>query len=158
MPTTVTLQNNFKSAIGYMILLFIALVIPHIVGLYRRSQEKKRQLMYQMRMNPPKVRPVPMIVKSQYLRQLALLNGRLRDGKVSSKQGFQELSQMIRRFAKDYAGIEVTNKTLEEISRMDYPQLTELVSEYYAPEFAPNYEGDLASSIAKTRRVIETWS
>ena len=38
------------------------------------------------------------------------------------------------------------------------PFLTELIQEYYAPEFAKQSIGDIKQAIEKTRKVVEKWN
>jgi len=55
-------------------------------------------------------------------------------------------------------GMDVSTYTLEEIHALGIPQLAYLVEEYYAPEFAPEHDGDVRASIEKTKRVIAQWN
>ena len=47
--------------------------------------------------------------------------------------------------------------SLSEIRTLNMPALTQLVAEYYEPEFAEYSMANIKQSIFKTRRVIETW-
>ena len=54
-------------------------------------------------------------------------------------------------------GIKVQNYTLTEISILKIKPLTTLVAEYYSPEFEEGENGNIKSSLDKTRGVIQRW-
>ena len=47
--------------------------------------------------------------------------------------------------------------TLNDIKKIKMDNLTKLVEEYYEPEFSKEGNGDIISSIDKTREVIVKW-
>lgn len=96
-------------------------------------------------------------VRAEYLARIDDLIRDFKGGKVSNRQGYQRLSQLIRQFIFKVTDIRVQNYTLSEIKTLKIDGLTELVAEYYSPEFAPDSHGDFMVSVAKTRKVIELW-
>ena len=60
-------------------------------------------------------------------------------------------------FVFEVTGIKVQHYTLTEIRRVNIPQLTNLVREYYEPEFARETRADVRASIFRTRSLIESW-
>ena len=67
------------------------------------------------------------------------------------------MSRCIRGFVHAATGIRVQNYTLYNIERLNMPELYYLVAEYYAPEFARKSDGDVRTSLEKTRSLIERW-
>ena len=63
----------------------------------------------------------------------------------------------IRMFVYEVTGIKVQKYTLTEIRRVNIPQLTNLVREYYEPEFAREARADVKTSLYRTRMLIESW-
>ena len=81
----------------------------------------------------------------------------LRSGKISIRQAYQNMSSCIRGFIFEATGIPVEKYTLSEIRKVNIPALTQLVEEYYEPEFARFTYADVNQSIYKTRKVLELW-
>ena len=69
----------------------------------------------------------------------------------------QEISVCIRGFIFEATGIPVEKYTLSEIRKVNIPALTQLVEEYYEPEFARFTYADVNQSLYKTRKVLELW-
>lgn len=112
---------------------------------------------------PPKPVHIPSeakirMAKEKYSKLLMNLEGRYQMGRVSERDAYQELSKYIRHFVHDVTGIKVQNYTLEEIGRLNIPNLYYLIAECYAPEFSADGSGNLGVSISKAREVIYGWN
>lgn len=97
-------------------------------------------------------------IKKKYLLLINELAINLNNNKITSRKAYQELSSLIRNFVFDTTNINVKNYTLKEIKMINMPVLYELISEYYDPEFSKISKGNIASSIEKTRMVIQKWN
>ncbi len=100
-------------------------------------------------------------IKKTYLRRIDELINNYSKAKVNERQVYIQLSRLIRGFAFEMTGVKLQNCTLEDISKMNMPQLYNLVYEYYDPEFAKYSKGHSPlvtnNSLIKTRGVIEKW-
>ena len=157
METTVELQAPFMYLIIWPILaaVFIGLVV--FFQIYFRKKlgdrikvEKQRRL--------KKISEATLEgKKKKYIGELLYIEYDLRDRKITVRQAYQKMSTCIRGFVRDVTGIKVDKYTLTEIKKIRIPLLTELVREYYEPEFALESRADVISSIRRTRSVIEGW-
>ena len=96
-------------------------------------------------------------IKSDYLNKIDNLVKEVKEEKITNRAAYLELSKIIRKFVYKVTNIKVQNYTLKEIRKINIPILSELVLEYYQPEFAQNEKGNILKSIEKTREVIEKW-
>ena len=96
-------------------------------------------------------------IKSDYLNKIDNLVKEVKEEKITNRAAYLELSKIIRKFVYKVTNIKVQNYTLKEIRKINIPILSELVLEYYQPEFSQNEKGNILKSIEKTREVIEKW-
>ncbi len=96
-------------------------------------------------------------IKKKYLDALIKIEDDVTKGKIDNRKAYRELSSVIRLFVFDMTGIKVQNYTLTEISILKIKPLTTLVAEYYSPEFEEGENGNIKSSLDKTRGVIQRW-
>lgn len=161
MPITVELQEMYSYSylvIGIAILLAVIAIIAIIAALRMKTKTiKKRPVRQQTSVAP--VRPLNKNqLKHRYITMLVDLENSSRNDKVSNRQAYQELSRIVRQFASEVTGLKVQNYILEEIKRMNMPELYAMIAECYVPEFAWNKNGDIHESINKARKVIEEWN
>lgn len=155
MPTTIHLQGSVLYGTLPLWFLFCLLISPFIM----KKIEKRRRKKAKASEEPikPAVKKVPLSVKEKYTQQL---NGMLLDyktGKIDERDSYQLLSYFLREFFNEYAGIDVTRKTLAEIRGIHNLRLEELIEEFYACEFAPDAKGDIEGAIKRTLKSIENW-
>ena len=155
---TVPLQELFSYKLIWLImgLSLIAVAFAVFLPFFLRYRS--------LRKNPDKKPAVKMlpriavpIARQKYLRQLGRLENGISDGTVEARIAYQELSRIIRGFVYEVTRIEVTHYGFSEISALNMPQLTELVREYYEPEFAKDAPGDVLASLYRTRQVMSIW-
>jgi len=153
MPITVELQDMFSySPIPFIVILLIVL-IPLLVLLIKFLKSKKKVV-------DPVPKPMPVNVhqiKDKYIKMLYNIEAKRHDNKISDRHAFQELSTVIRHFVYDMTGIKVQNYTLEEIGKLNIPNLYYLIDECYIPEFAEDNTTQVYDTINKARKVIEEW-
>ena len=156
MQTSVKLQDSFSYSLIPIILLFIILVaiIATLIYLSRKSKKKVTQEI--------KIKKAPKEtlegIKKKYLKKIDDVEKKLKEDKIKLRGAYQELSSIIRFFTFEVTGIKVQNYTLQDIESLNMPALTELIQEYYAPEFAEFSKGNIEASLEKTRKVIEKWN
>ena len=156
LPITVELQDMMsysKAGIIGILAMVLAVLVAIVIALIIKAKK-----------NAPA--PVPRMVsmskiqmaKEKYNRLLLDLDARYQIGRVTEKEGYQELSKYIRHFVHDVTGIKVQNYTLEDIGKLNMPMLYYLIAECYVPEFAKEGTGNLGESIGKARGVIYGWN
>lgn len=156
METSVKLQGLFSYS--FFPILFIAIIVLAItIYLLIQSLKKKKEVV--------KIEDVQIIepknikaIQNKYLKRLDNLSKKLELGKITIRVAYQGLSTLIRYFIFEVTDIKVQNYTLSEIEKLNMPFLTELIQEYYAPEFAKHSIGDIKQAIEKTRKVVEKWN
>lgn len=155
MPTTVELQGIMRHGLIPLWILFIVLISPLIIK-YRKKRQADKPSKAGNKVNP-KLKPVPVSVKESYVNKLRSIEREYKTGNKSSKECYQLLSMYIRLFVKEYAGVDVTVKTLAEIRGMNIPKLERLISGYYKYEFSPDAEGDIDKAIDDTIEAVNFW-
>lgn len=96
-------------------------------------------------------------IKNRYQQEIQVLIENINNNKITNRKAYQSLSMLIRSFIFEVTQIKVQNYSLQEIKKVGIDSLTELVEEYYNPEFAKDSKGSIQESIEKTRVVIEKW-
>ena len=165
MVTTVKLQNAFEyswwvGAIAFILLLVSLGVIIFTIVRMLSLREKKLQ-------NRPAYRKIVMTpdvlirVKNQYSQKVQNIANKYSGGFISKRDGYQELSSVIREFVHEVTGINVENFTVSEVKAMGIKKLDVLMEEYYVPEFAEDEKAegkDLLASCNTAVGVIRSWS
>lgn len=157
MKTSVELQGPFSYLILWVILalLFIAAVVFSQI-FFRKKLGDRIKKEKQIRIK--KIADSTLEgIKKKYIGELTCIEMDLRNQKITVRQAYQKMSLCIRLFVFDVTGIKVQKYSLSEIRRVNIPQLTQLVKEYYEPEFALESRMDVMSSMGRTRSVIESW-
>ena len=153
MQVSVDLQEPFSySVIG--IIITLALIVVLTIYFYKKKPVKKEVV---PEIKVVKGRDVKKI-KIKYIKKLGILYGQIQKNEVSIRKAYQRLSKIIRYFVFEVTEIKVQNYTLDEIQKLNMPQLYELILEYYKPEFARNSVGAIKESVLKTREVIKEWN
>ena len=157
MKTSVELQDPFSYMIIWVILavFFIAGVIVAQILLRKKLGDRlKREKKIRMK----KIAEATLEgKKKKYLGELTYIEADLINNRINIREAYHRISKTIRMFVYEVTGIKVQHYTLSEIRRVNIPQLTSLVMEYYEPEFARETRADVRASIFKTRRLIEGW-
>lgn len=159
MPITVELQEMHQySIVPIVILLVLVLALTIILPILwvkgiKRKDKKPKPV-------KPVSKPIPLSpeqIKDKYRKKLAELENRCRNGKVTNRAAYQELSIMMRYCAYELTGKPVHKYTLDELIRGNIPGLVELIDDCYAPEFSQDKKGDIYETIEKARMVMEQW-
>lgn len=159
MNSSVPLQDPFSyGPMGIISMaLFLAAVVIALILIYKnvgRTPKRKKEI------KQPIQGPIVISVnaKTKYYNVIVEIEASLNEGKITTREAYQQMSTCTRSFFHEVTGVDVTTYTLSDIHDMGFPQLEYLVSEYYAPEFAEHTIGDVSASIAKTKRVIAEWN
>ena len=104
------------------------------------------------------VKPLPLPIKNNYINKIESIASLYDRKTITSKQGFQELSFVVRSFVLEYAGIDVTKKTLAEIRSMNIKKVEKMVELCYEPEFSNDGCGDLYKAIYEAKKIIDSWN
>lgn len=138
MPTSVHIQYRFSTGLLPITVLIILLIaIPIIYMTFRKKEKKSVQ---EPIMNTAQNIRKPESVHSLYIEKARVVEKKVINDEISSKQGFQELSTIIRQYAKERTGIDVTNMTLAEIRGLNLPMLENVIESYYEYEFSDRYD------------------
>ena len=185
MVTTVELQNPMEYSLGIILLatglVLGAILIGVIIFLWIRHRNKKDEVA-KVEKKPVKKEKQEKVdrrkksrkssgsksskpdnipeAKRKYVDQIRDISNRYKAGAVSKRNGYQELSAVIRAFVNDYAGINTTYLTAAEVKAMGLGELYSLMDEYYIPDFAEDDrtdQKDLLKACEKAERVIKEW-
>ena len=156
MQSQVNLQDPFSYSISYIVVFIILLLVfvAIFVSLVILKTIKKKKPIKQVVNTPIDVNTI----KNKYILELNSLEKQFDSNKVTNRNAYILLSGTIRNFIYEVTNIKVQNYTLREVDRLNIPVLTELMNEYYKPEFDYDDEGNLKNSINKTREVIKKWN
>lgn len=154
---TVDLQGPMSYSNIWIIITVIALIIPLItiliIMLVKKAKSRPKKIVI-----PQEVKlPLPQL-KEKYLFMTSELEMRFRQGKITEKFAYEELSSLTRHFVYDATDVKVQNLSLEEIGRIGMPALNELIAECYPPEFRPGEKGNILVSIDHARRIVAQWN
>lgn len=155
MQITVKLQEAFSYSILPSLILLGLIVLLTIYFIWSKKNSKKTE---EKEIVIKEVKKDVNKIKEKYLKKLENLETKINEKKISIRGTYQNLSSIIRLFVYEVTNIKVQNCTLREIDKLNMPNLTRLIEEYYAPEFAEHSLGNIKSSLEKTRKVIEKWS
>lgn len=157
MPITVELQDMFSYSLIRIVLAAALVVGMILVGLIVFILKKKTKR------EPEEV--LASFVKKESENQLkerycAIINDlekKFRAGKMSNRKVYQKLSKVVRQFVYELTGIKVHHHTLEEIKKLNMPELYAVIEECYAPEFSMDQTGSIYDTMNKARMVIKEW-
>ena len=157
MKTSVELQGPFSYLIIWVILavLFIGAVVFSQI-FFRKKLGDRLKKEKQIRIKKIAESTLEGL-KRKYIGELTCIEMDLRNQNITVRQAYRDrlFAGIILFF--DVTGIKVQKYSLSEIRRVNIPQLTQLVKEYYEPEFALESRMDVMSSMGRTRSVIESW-
>lgn len=82
-------------------------------------------------------------------------------GRISAREGHQQISATVRRFVADASGVPATTMTLADLQRTGPADLAAVIAFVYPPEFAADeHLGDdrFTSAIGRARELVSSWS
>lgn len=154
MQITVSLQELFSYSIDPI---FVLIILVFLFTVYFYKKRKKK-----VKVEIPQIKKIDVKdineIQKRYIKKLDELQNELKEEKISIREAYQNLSEIVRYFVYEVTDIEVQNYTLKEIKKLNMPKLYNLIKEYYIPEFANISSGNAKESIAKAREVIRKWN
>ena len=158
MPITVELQDMFSYSLLRAALAVALVAVITVIGIMVFRLKKKPKKQSELIVAAPIVKPVSAKqIKDKYCALINELEMKRRDGKVSNRKAYQELSRVVRRFVYEMTGIKVHHNTLDEIQKLNMPNLYRVIEECYAPEFSVDKDGSIYDTMKKARMVIKEW-
>ena len=161
MPTTVELQKMFKYSPWPLTIAAIALVAATLIliamilyRIFRNKKEGKKNTIKAILWTRPDLEKL----KQEYLARLNHIEMDFDSDKTQIRAAYEKMSVLIRDFAYKATGIEVMKYSLSEIKQTELSALSDLIEEYYEPEFDKISAGDVKESIERTRKVITQWN
>ena len=151
MQSDISLNEPFYYA-NYPLVIVILLIIITIIILLCLNINKEKK---------PKDKPIVAVkkdinsIKNKYLKELDDLSRNIHI--FSKRKIYNILSQTIRSFVLETTNVDVLKYSLNEIKTLNIDSLTELVEEYYEPEFNKESNANPITSINKTKEVIKKW-
>lgn len=158
MPITVELQDMFSYSLLRAALAVALVAVITVIGIMVFRLKKKPKKQSELIVAAPMVKTVSAKqIKDKYCALINELEMKRRDGKVSNRKAYQELSRVVRRFVYEMTGIKVHHNTLDEIQKLNMPNLYAVIEECYAPEFSVDKDGSIYDTMKKARMVIKEW-
>jgi hypothetical protein len=157
MKTSVELQDTFSYMPIWLILVLVlvaGVIFMQIFFRIKFGDKLKRPKKIRVKKVPPKTLAE---IRLKYLGEMNMIEDDLRGRRISIRKAYNRMSTCIRGFVFEATGIPVDKYTLAEIKQVGIPALTQLVAEYYEPEFARFTYADINQSMYKTRKVLELW-
>ncbi|MBR3117335.1 MAG: hypothetical protein IKF36_05660 [Bacilli bacterium] len=150
MQLDISLNEPFTYSYLPLIISFILLVVFVVIFLCFNIKRKKKVSIIKEVIIPKNINDI----KNKYLKELDEL---LNDKSLSKRKIYNKLSVIIRSFVLEATNIDVLKYSLAEIKTLKMDELTNLVEDYYEPEFSKESNADSIASIKNTREVIEKW-
>jgi hypothetical protein len=151
MQWDVSLKDPFSyTRIGIWILIIVLFVI---VIYFIVKNIKQRQIEEASKPKPIDVNSI----KNEYISKIDNLLDRINNKKITDRKAYNELSVIIREFIFKTTNIDVLKYTLADAKKLQKSELSELLNEYYEPEFSKEGKGNIVNSVEKTRKVIMEW-
>ena len=160
MQTSVDLQDPFSYS-TLPIIILASVVIVSLIALITVILIRKRMKA------PVKVKKeeIPVFrlkskesAQKEYLAKIAVVEQQYNSGAMDARAAHQELSAIVRMFVHDLTGINAQNFSLNELKAHNIYQISSLIENFYAPEFAERSEKETAQSIQEAREVILRWN
>lgn len=157
---SVDLQDPFSYMILPIIILVVVIVVA-IIGLLIFEYFKRKKLGIKTVKEPKPVVFKPKNkeeLQKEYLAKIDKVLNAYQSGKMDVRTAHQELSAIVRMFVHEMTGINAQNFSLLELKAHDIFKVSDLIEEFYAPEFALRTDKDTMNSIQDARTVIQTWN
>ena len=131
------------------VLIIIIIIIVFAIVFDKLFRKKIIKIIYKP--NIPKL-------KVKYEKKLENLYNRVESNRIDVRNGYIELSNVVREFIEKATGIKASSFSKNEAYKMGMEDLSLLMEECYPPEFAPKGTGDILKSIEKSVRIIRKWN
>lgn len=164
MPTTIDLRRPFDFSklpivivAGIFALLTTAIILMILYNVIKDMKRAPKEEIQQVAA-PVFVKPDISKLKGEYLGKLNAIEAKYNEDRTKIRPAYEAMSLVVREFVHKATGIDVDKFTLSELTRTEFRGLTELIGEYYKPEFDQISEGDVLASLEKSRRLVTEWN
>lgn len=97
-------------------------------------------------------------LRDEHLTAVDEAYGRYEDGTSDLRELHLDLNHLIRQFASERAGVDVSSLTVRELGRLEHGgAIQELLEDYQEPAFAAASDGQARTAAEQAREVIRTW-
>jgi hypothetical protein len=96
--------------------------------------------------------------KKKYLKRIDEIESAYIHGNLDTRAVAQQMSREVRAFVDAVTGWQTNTMVCFELSRLNQPELAELVRYYYEPEFAYYSEADAKLAIERGKELIRKWA
>ncbi|HBZ77387.1 MAG TPA: hypothetical protein DEO39_01605 [Clostridiales bacterium] len=160
MQTSVELQDPFSYSIVPIVVLSIVILASLIALITVLLIRRKKKAPVKQKIEPAPVFKIKNkeLAQKEYLAKIAVVEQKYLAGQIDARNAHQELSAIVRMFVHDLTGINAQNFSLNELKAHNIYQISNLIEEFYAPEFAERAEKETSNSIAQAREVIIRWN
>lgn len=165
MPTTVDLQKPLSFSLVLTVVFIILAVLPPLIYIiwklskFKVPEKKVKPKEETVIEQPKKPRRAIEEMKRDYLMKIDAIETKYRNSEIDAREAHIRMSTVVRGFVNEATGVNVKNYTLREIEKLDMPDLTKLIGEFYSPEFAFGTEDDvIEDSFGNARQVIREWN
>ena len=97
-------------------------------------------------------------LKEAYLQRIEAVTANAAAGLLTARESHQELSLLVRRFARDVTGIDAPRMTLAELHGHPLPPVAEAVRRIYPGEFGLEPLPPVAQSAETARQAVWQWN
>lgn len=97
-------------------------------------------------------------LKEAYLQRIDAVTADAAAGLLTARESHQELSLLVRRFARDVTGVDAPRMTLAELHRHPLPPVAEAIRKIYPGEFGLEPLPPVAESAATARQAVWLWN
>ncbi|MEO8284545.1 MAG: hypothetical protein ABI568_14280 [Pseudarthrobacter sp.] len=97
-------------------------------------------------------------LKEAYLQRIDAVTADAHAGLLTARESHQELSLLVRRFARDVSGLDAPRMTLAELHVHPLPGIAEAVSRIYPGEFGVEPLPPLMQSAETARQAVWQWN
>ena len=97
-------------------------------------------------------------LKEAYLQRIDAVTADAAAGLLTARESHQELSLLVRRFARDVTGVDAPRMTLAELQGHPLPPVAEAVRRIYPGEFGLEPLPPVAQSAATARQAVWQWN
>ena len=163
MQTSVEVQDPFSYALWpiiVMVVVFVAGVTALVLFYYFKVLKKPARKVPKIKEAPPVVvkKRNPMEIRLDYLSRIDVVQRKYENNQIDARIAHQELSAIVRLFVNEMTGINIQTFSLSELKSTRFVSVTNLIEEFYAPEFALRADKDTRNSIEDARKVIQAWN
>ena len=152
MEVGINLENPFlynEKIIKYLLLILVILtIIIAFIFFYKKYYKQIKKLI---------VKKGNKHNQDYYLQKLLGIKRKYANGQISNRKVCILISSLVRHFVYDKTDVLVQNYSLEEIKKLNMPDLANLIEKIYNPEFSKYSNDDILYLIKETEEVIRQW-